>query len=229
MLASLRLQHFRSYTDDSFEFDDGVNIIVGPNASGKTNLLEAVLVIARGSSYRVKDSELVQFKKPWSRLDSRLVSGAERTVKIQQEPQASKSYKFDGKEYKRLPFNHTVPVVLFEPNHLLLLSGGPERRRDYLDDLLEQTVVGYTQLRRQYRRTLAQRNALLKQPGQIELFPWDVRLSQLAGQIVRHRSELVTTIQKRLPKLYRELSKTKLVVSVEYGSEWPPANYESGL
>jgi len=69
MISTLRLQNFRSYKDESFEFEDGVNIVVGPNASGKTNLLEAVLVLARGGSYRAKDAELVRHGKPWARLD----------------------------------------------------------------------------------------------------------------------------------------------------------------
>ena len=69
MIDSLRLQNFRSYADASFEFEPGVNIVVGPNASGKTNLLEAVLTLARGSSFRARDSELVRFGKPWARLD----------------------------------------------------------------------------------------------------------------------------------------------------------------
>ena len=81
MITDLRLQHFRSYRDASFEFSQGVNIIVGPNASGKTNMLEAILVLARGESYRVRDNELIEFDQPWARLDAHLVSG-ERTLKI---------------------------------------------------------------------------------------------------------------------------------------------------
>jgi DNA replication and repair protein RecF len=232
MLADLHLQHFRSYRDDSFEFSPGVNIIVGPNASGKTNLLEAVLVLARGNSYRAKDSELVQFDNSWARLDTHLLSGSERTIKISPDSIPTKLYELDGKSYKRLTLNHTLPVVLFEPNHLQLLSGSPERRRDYLDDLLEQTVVGYGNLRRQYRRALAQRNALLKQPGiqlSTQLFPWDVRLSELAGQIVRQRSQLVTQLAKAAADLYKDLSHTKTKVSLQYECPWPEAVYESQL
>jgi DNA replication and repair protein RecF len=84
MVSDLRLQNFRSYKDELFEFEPGVNIIVGPNASGKTNLLEAILVLARGSSYRAKDSELIEFERPWSRLDAHLKSGSERIVKLVQ-------------------------------------------------------------------------------------------------------------------------------------------------
>ena len=78
MIADIRLQQFRSYADASFEFGDGVNIIVGPNGSGKTNLLEAILVLARGSSYRVADVDLLQFDAGWFRLDSHDEHGSER-------------------------------------------------------------------------------------------------------------------------------------------------------
>ncbi len=136
MITDIRLQNFRSYKDSSFEISQGVNIIVGPNASGKTNLLEAILVLARGQSYRAKDTELVQFKKPWSRLEADLNNNTKRIVKIVIEPDPSKSFDLEGKSYKRLSLPHTIPIVLFEPNHLLLFAGSPERRRYYLDDLL---------------------------------------------------------------------------------------------
>jgi DNA replication and repair protein RecF len=206
-------------------------MIVGPNASGKTNLLEAVLVIASGKSYRAKDSELVQFEQPWARLDGYSETGAKRTVKVEREPLPTKSYEIDGKSYKRLTMNHALPVVLFEPNHLQLLTGSPEQRRSFLDDLLEQTIPGYGSLRRQYRRTLAQRNALLKQDyaDHRQMFPWDIRLSQLAGQIVRARAGLLTQLDSEMGPLYKDLSKTKTVVQLSYNTQFVIDSYESQL
>lgn len=232
MITDLRLQNFRSYKDDSFELSEGVNIVVGPNASGKTNLLEAVLVLARGQSYRAKDNELVKFGRPWGRIDADLAEGGKRTVKIIIEPEANKTYELDGKVFKRLSLQHSLPVVLFEPNHLQLLGGSPERRRDYLDDLIEQTTPGYGTIRRQYRRALAQRNSLLKQthsatPSQV--FPWDVRLSQLAGQIVRARFFIVDEINNEITKLYKKISGTKTVVTANYQNRWPVESYESQM
>lgn len=230
MVTDLRMQNFRSYKDASFELSPGVNIIVGPNGSGKTNLLEALLVIARGNSYRVKDYELIQFGKPWARIDCHSESSGRRTVKIVVAPEQSKEYEIEGKQFKRLTMQHTLPVVLFEPNHLQLFAGGSERRRDYLDDLLEQTTPGYGTTRRQYRRALAQRNALLKQgPGvsKAQLFPWDIRLSQLAGVLVRTRTDLVNRINKDFGNLYKELSQTKTKIAASYDSRWPVEAYES--
>ncbi len=230
MLADLRLQHFRSYNDTSFELSPGVNIVVGPNASGKTNLLEAILVLARGSSYRVKDTELIQFENPWSRIDTNIADGTSRTIKIFSDQSPSKLFDIGGKEYKRLPATQTLPAVLFEPNHLQLLSGSPERRRDYLDDLLEQTISGYGAIRRQYKRALAQRNTLLKKnPKKGDMFPWDVRLSQLAGQVTRYRAELTNTINEDITELYKELSGASTKVCVEYQNRWTPEQYETRL
>jgi len=232
MLTDLRLQNFRSYLDGSFELDSGVNIIVGPNASGKTNLLEAVLVLSRGTSYRAKDSDLIYFNKNWSRIDCDLVSGGHRTVKLNLETRPEKTYEINDKVFKRLTHSNRVPVVLFEPNHLQLLSGSPERRRDYLDELLEQLTPDYSGVSRRYRRTLAQRNALLKQnktPSQNQLFPWNIRLSELAGQIVRARSDVVSRINTESAPLYKSISNSKSELRFTYNAMWPIESYQSHL
>jgi DNA replication and repair protein RecF len=232
VLSKLRLQNFRSYSDNLFEFSPGINVIVGPNASGKTNLLEAALIIARGKSYRARDSDLIQFNKSWASLEANLANGSKRAVKIKLLEKADKTHIVDGKDYKRLTLNHSLPMVLFEPNHLLLLSGGPERRRDYLDDIIEQTVANYSKLRSSYKRALAQRNALLKQrPGNIhsQVFPWNVRLSEFAGQIIRRRYELTEKINTELSQTYKHLSNTKDDLKIVYEGGWAPDSYESNL
>lgn len=231
MISDIRLQYFRSYTDASFEFSPSVNIIVGPNASGKTNLLEAVLVVARGSSYRAKDVELVSFEEPWARLDAHTGTGS-RTVKITTTPEVSKTYELDEKVYKRMTLQHALPVVLFEPNHLQLLHGAPERRRTYLDDLLEQMSPNYGPLNRHYRRSLAQRNALLKRanrPTNEELFPWNLRLTELGAAIARKRTELSITINGRIGQLYRDMSRADTNAEIVYTPRFPLEQYESQM
>src|SRR5581483_6402575 len=101
MITGIRLQNFRSYKDASFEFEPGVNIVVGPNASGKTNLLEAVMVTARGGSYRARDAELVRFGKSWARLDGSFEKQT-RAVKIETGEPSLKSFIIDDKPFKRL-------------------------------------------------------------------------------------------------------------------------------
>jgi DNA replication and repair protein RecF len=141
-------------------------------------------------------------------------------------------FEIDGKSYQRLSFERRIPVVLFEPEHLRLLSGGPERRREYIDDLIEQTVSGFGALRRQYKRTLAQRNTLLKKGGgdlKKQIFPWNVRLSELAGQIVRARAQIINKIDEQINELYKTLSSTKTTTKISYQNRWPVDSYESRL
>jgi DNA replication and repair protein RecF len=228
VIDSIRLQNFRSYGDASFEFEPNVNIVVGPNASGKTNLLEAVLVLARGSSYRVRDAELVKFNKPWARLEANFQNHT-RILKIQ--PPA-KTFEIDGKNFKRMNLERTVPVVLFEPNHLQLLLRGPEQRRDYFDELLERSQPAFKTLSNSYKRTLAQRNALLKQhqrQAQQQLFAWNIRLSELGSQIAQARQSLADEINSSLAKTYSQIAKHRSKVEMRYASQFPVYSYASRL
>lgn len=230
MIELIELHNYRSYKEAKFKLSPKINIVVGPNASGKTNLLEAVLVIARGGSYRAKDRDLISFDKAWARIDAKLRSGDTRTIKIRAE--GTKSYEFGGKKYSRISHLHTIPLVLFEPNHLQLLSGHPELRRSFLDNLLTQLGPGYSAALRQYKRALNQRNALLKQkPNNFkdQIFAWDLRLSELGGYIARQRSNLVSELNKALGTIYEGMSKDKQAVSVEYQTHMPIDSYETAL
>lgn len=232
VITDLRLQHFRSYKDAAFELSPGVNIVVGPNAGGKTNLLEAILVLARGASYRAKDADLVAFGQDWARLDADLPAG-HRTVKLQHTgDKVAKTFEIDGQSLGRLGPARTLPVVLFEPNHLLLLNSSPDLRRAFLDDLLEQTLPGFGATRRHYKRVLAQRNALLKKnPRGLaeQLFVWNIRLGELGGQTVRERSKLAERFQRQAGELYGRLAGKNYDVALAYRTQFAPEQYETAL
>lgn len=253
MIDSIRLQHFRSYRDSSFEFDPGVNIVIGPNASGKTNLLEAILVLALGKSFRARDFELIQFGKPWARLDG-FFGSQSRTVKLKSlqglalqkslqyhnspiarsllASKADKEFVIDEKPLKRLNLEKTVPIVLFEPNHLQLTSRGPEQRRTFFDGILERTLPGFKALAANYRRVLAQRNALLKQSpnrARQQLFAWDVRLSELGAQIADERFKLIEETNKKISKSYSRIADARSKVELIYETPFARENYSSRL
>lgn len=230
MISSLRLQHFRSYTDALFEVGPFTNIVVGPNASGKTNLLEAILVATQGVSYRVKDTELIQHNEEWARID---VVGREenRILKLTRDP-PSKKFEINDRQFLRLTPKYKRPVILFEPNHLLLLGGPPDARRLWVDDMLEQIVPRFGDYRRQYKRILSQRNALLKKnPPNLkeQLFVWNIRLSELGATIVRERSKHVETINKTISDLYSAIAQEKTRIELVYISQFPTALYETQL
>lgn len=233
MLTYVRLQNFRSYTDGSFEFEPGVNIIVGPNASGKTTIIESVQLALQGSSFKASDKELRKSGSPWTRIDIGMQHEL-RVVKIsgKEDGATEKVYDIEGKIYKRLSSAKLYPVVLFEPNHLLLLSGSPELRRNFLDNLITQTSPNYSSILRNYKRVLAQRNALLKRPRRPqaeELFVWNLRLSELAGKIVADRLDIIEKINQNISALYSEISGVPTTVKFTYSSPIPLQTYETSF
>lgn len=231
MISGARLQNFRLYADDSFEFESGVNIIVGPNASGKTSLLEAVMIASVGRSYRGRDNEVIMHGKPWARIDI-YGEGAERVVKLQLVgDKAKKTIEFDSKKVTRMPAAKRIPYVLFEPNHLLLFHGGPELRRDFLDELLSQMKPEYGVTLRHYKRALLQRNSLLKSGHATKdsLFVWNLRLSELGGAIVAARQEIIQAMQKDLQGIYHGLTQAQAQIDVTYETSCNLNNYASSL
>ncbi len=230
MISDLRLQHFRSYIDSTYEFGPGVNIIVGPNASGKTNLLESILVLCRGGSYRAHDPELIEHNQNWARLDG-TSEGQKRSVKLIKNGAAiTKEFVMGGTTLKRLPLSRALPAVVFEPNHLQLLTESPELRRGFLDDIIEQTIPAFAELRRRYKRTLSQRNRLLKQMGaDDQLFVWSLRLSELGGQIAEHRLRYVHDHSPMLADLYSKLVGQKVATDLQYQTTLSEHGYGSAM
>lgn len=233
IFTDLRLQNYRSYKDASFELSKGVNIVVGPNAAGKTNLLEAIMVASTGKSYRAKDSILINRESEWARIDVHTSDNSLRTIKFQNDPMGRtvKTYELDKKVYKRLTYAHKQPLVLFEPNHLLLIEGEPTLRRNYFDDLLEQYISGYEQHRAHYRRVLTQRNALLKQGprGSSQLFAWNLRLVDLGEQLVKQRLGLVEAVNRSISPTYNLIAGHEKNIKLRYESSIDVSNYSTNL
>jgi DNA replication and repair protein RecF len=231
VFTDIRLQNFRSYSDSSFELGPGVNIVVGPNTAGKTNLLEAIMVSATGRSFRAKDSELTKKSKNWARIDTHTKDNRQRTTKLKiEQNKLLKEFELDGKNYKRMPAELAQPVVLFEPNHLFLFHDEPGKRRNFLDNLIEQTDPVYSQTLNRYKRTLYQRNALLKQRGaKKQIFVWDIKLVDLAGKIVQKRVEMIEMINKKITKTYQKIASGKYKIKMSYSSEIGIKDYGSSL
>ncbi len=229
VLKAMELTNIRSYKSGLFEFSEGVNIIVGPNASGKTNLIEAILMVCQGKSFKSSDHDIIHRDEEWGRIDATFDEG-ERSVKLKKEP-PSKIFTIDDIDKKRLQGEALVPVVLFEPSHMLLLGGEPERRRSYIDGILSQVVPGFKTTINSYKRALSQRNRLLKQENisPEHLFVWDVRISELAGEIVDIRLKYVDIINKVFTKNYRSVSGNKEVIKLVYETKLSVEQYSNSM
>lgn len=217
-ITRIILNNFRSYTDQSFTLDPGVTLIVGPNGSGKTNILEALYVMATTKSFRAKDEALVQ---QGSDLLSIEVSSPESEYRFayQKEPTIAKKVTHGGVKKSLRSHIGTVPVVLFEPGDLQLLAGPPSARRAYIDTILCQTDPEYLQALNEYKRALKQRNALLRNHDFVPadmLFAWNVQLTGPAIIIRTKRQEFIAYLQTKLPSLYEAIAGKSHELTISY-------------
>jgi DNA replication and repair protein RecF len=221
MITSIRLQNFRSYGDSAFEFESGTNIIVGPNASGKTNLLEAVYYICSMGAFRASDHQNIKIGETWSRIDATTNNNQQRTLKLSEENgRSKKDFEIDGVLIKSPKVNDIMPAVLFEPNQLYELVTSPEERRNFIDNLACQIYPENAIILRDYKRTLSQRNRLLKQGYKDvaqTIFAWDIRLSELAQQVVDKRIRVINELNKTLTQNYTRIAggNNSLITSYE--------------
>jgi len=170
ILSQLTLQHFRNYSKQTFAFPPGVSLIVGDNATGKTNILEAMYTLATGKSFRADmDREMISWDEEVGRIrgigeDVRLevvltngVVGGSHTP--------LKKYFVNGVARRMIDFIGNLRAVLFWPEHLELVIDSPSIRRRYLDGVLSQVDREYRRNHESYERGLRQRNRLLSTRG----------------------------------------------------------------
>lgn len=231
-LTDVRLQNFRSYKDSSFELSKGVNIVVGPNTAGKTNLVEALLLISNGNTYRDRKN-LITNRSDWARIDVHSSDNEQRTLKlVKQDDLTEKTFEINNKILKRLTFNYKNPVVLFEPNNLFLFQAEPAARREYFDENITGLYDNYSTATNSYKRTLAQRNALLKNPKKdpSQLFVWTLRLCEWAEKIIQYRIEFIEKINRDISETYSKIANKKTTVKIDYLSKTNTiGNYSANL
>ena len=240
-IKSLRLSNVRSHSKADFLFARDINAIVGPNGSGKTTIIEALYTLLRGSSFKGSMSEIAQYGSDQFRAEMTVKSDTtdhERSLGFQKVDNAiQKKWSIDGKKYARLPVSARLPVVLFEPDLARLVSGGPERRRNYIDHLAGQLDLSVALAQNRFERTLKQRNQLLKKLREQhlatvpdELFIWNTQLATLSEQIIKSRLQLIETLQQEISEYYKELGGTD-EVQLHYQStvSVAPLSYASQL
>lgn len=169
-LSSLSLQHFRNYAKRHFSFGDGITVISGENARGKTNILEAIMLLSTGESFRArKTEEMVQWGEEVGRVKG-VVRNSEgemdvetvvTTGMVQGERVQKRRYLLDGAAKRRKDFAGNLLAVSFRPEDLDLMTDGPSLRRAFLNTVLSQALPEYRVAYESYEKALKRRNALL--------------------------------------------------------------------
>ena len=164
LITNLKLQNFRNYEKLNLDFVDGINIIYGDNAQGKTNILESIFISAIGKSFRTnKDKELIMFNEEFARIEADF-SKSDRDGKIKIDLNEKKDIYLNGVKIKKLSdLLGNIHIVIFTPDDISILKNGPSGRRRFLDIFIGQLRPKYIYALNMYLKALEQRNNYLKQ------------------------------------------------------------------
>lgn len=193
----MTLTNFRNYERETFDFSEGLNILTGRNAQGKTNCAEAVFFLCTGTSVRARrDDKLIRIGESEASL---LATAESRYGEIRLEAvlrEHGKELRINGSKVSRtVEWIGNVNAVFFSPSELRLIQDGPDERRRFLDISISQTSHAYYTALLRYRKILEQRNTLLKEHNDalvLETLPiWDEQLCKYAAVIGKARREFI--------------------------------------
>ena len=230
-LRRLQLKNHRNYVQLDLAPGPGVNVFIGANGHGKTNLLEAVAILALSSSPRARrELELVGPAGSGSRIQAEIDDGPARreiSISLDVEGQrARRTIEVDGVRRRAIDLPGHFRVVLFWPDDLGLVKAGPELRRRFLNQMLVQVEPGYARALAGLRRVLEQRNSLLKriasgEGGDDMLHAWNHELVQVGGEIVAARARAVRELEPEAARCHAEIAPGE---RLEIRYEGPPEN-----
>ena len=198
-IKKLELHNFRNYEDLSVEFDPRVNLIVGENAQGKTNLIEGVSLTSMGRSFRVsKDSEMIRFGETQAFVHAEAEKALTDTkVDIMIDRGSRKFIKKDGSRLSKMSeLMNNIIIVSFSPEDLRIVKDEPGKRRRFLDREISQIDPAYFRNLASYKKSLQQRNNALKEDriDQDMLAVWDEQLTKYGAEIIQSRQTFVDKI-----------------------------------
>ena len=211
-IAKTTLQKFRLYEKQTFVFSPDITVFVGPNAAGKTNILEAIAIGAVGKSFRaVRDSDMILWGNELARVTHVITPHDQQqegdttleivltTGMVQGQKTQNKKYLVNGIARRQVDFVGNLRAVLFAPTDLKLVTESPSIRREYLNTVLVQVDREYRRNLQSYERGLRQRNSLLDRINQgvaarSQLLFWDQLLIKTGSYITEKRKEYLEAV-----------------------------------
>lgn len=214
-LDRLYLRGFRNYAEVEARFVPGVNLLIGDNANGKTNLLEAVSYLSTAKAFRAKkEQELILFGQDFAEISA--------TVQSQEREQTLRAVIFAGRRPRQLWLNGVkqktaagiagvLTSVLFRPDDLSVLKGGAQPRRRLLDQLICQLRPNYDAALSEYQRLLEQKNAVLKDwrenPSLLDVLPeYNLRMAQVGALVISYRARCLKALSECAADFHKEFS-----------------------
>ncbi len=222
---AIRLRDFRNIEHAEVEFDSGVNILVGANAQGKTNLLEAIGFAAIGKSFRTPhDEDMIRFGCELSEVSVDFTDSVRRqNITVRMMPGRRRRIEQNGVKLTRVSdVVGAFRTVLFCPEHLSLIKDGPAERRNYLDIAISQLYPVYLKSLQRYNQILKQRNKLIREaPDDLETFRstiefWSRQLAHEAAIIAAGRQRYLNMAAPHISACFQDMTGGREVPSAVY-------------
>ena len=224
-IKKIKVNNFRNYKKEEIKLDKNINLFYGENAQGKTNIIEAIFLGSMGKSFRAKkDREMINLNSEKSEVEIEYEK-SDRDGKIKIELSNKKNIYLNGIKIKKLSeLLGNINIVIFTPDDINILKGGPQNRRKFLDIMISQLKPNYMYHLNLYLKTLEQRNNYLKQIREEKkdenlLDIWDEKLTQEAEIIYQYRNEYINKIKEKIKKIHNEITNNKEEIEIEYVSE----------
>lgn len=220
-IKSIELKNFRNYKKLEISFDDKVNLLLGKNGQGKTNLLESLYLTSIGRSFRTnRDQEMIYFDEKEAKV--RVIYEKDReehTLDIAIKKDSKKEVAVDGVKYRKISqLLDNIYIVIFSPEDLKIVKDEPEKRRKFIDKELCQIKPSYYNNLTNYKKALTERNAYLKEINvdQKMLDIWDQQLAKYGALVIKQREEFIKKLNEASKDIHEKITNYSESLKVEY-------------
>ena len=224
-INKIEINNFRNYKKQEINFDKNINLFFGENAQGKTNIIEAIFLGSMGKSFRAKkDKEMITLGEEKSLINI-YYQKKDRDGNIKIELGNRKNVYINGIKIKKLSeLLGNINVIIFTPDDINILKGGPQNRRRFLDIMISQLRPNYMHNLNLYLKTLEQRNNYLRQikeenKNEDLLNIWDEKLVEYGIKIYNYRKEFIDKIKDKIKKIHKEITNGKEEIEIDYITE----------
>ena len=224
-IKKIKIKNFRNYESEEINLEKNINIFYGQNAQGKTNIIESIFLCSLGKSFRTKkDKEMIKLNEQNALVEVEYEK-SDRDGKIKIEIGNKKNIYLNGIKIKKLSeLLGNLNIVIFTPDDINILKGGPQNRRRFLDIMISQLRPNYMHILNLYIKTMEQRNNYLRQIKEEHkdenlLEIWDEKLAEYAIKIYEYRKEFIEKIIKKLDIIHKNITNGEEQIELEYVTE----------
>lgn len=223
-IKEIELYSFRNHKHLKLEPNENINVFVGKNGYGKTNILEAISVLISGKSFRTnRDSQIVSFGDTKYQIDALInMRGMDKDYSVSYELEKKKKMRINLSSISSIKeLRRESPIVVFVPEELEIVKGGPALRRNFMDNLIGTVNLIYRYNVEKYKKILVQKNELLKKRNKnlnenLLFEAYNIQLASIGSYIIEERKKFLKLFNEKLKEIHNIISDEKEDLNIEY-------------